>query len=165
MTGEPTDIPFTHPDRQRYFEDYIPGSTHNLGSVAVDEQEVLEFARRYDPQSIHVSTEFAENGPFKGLIASGWHTASLMMSLFAPNYLSDVSSLSSPGMDELRWIAPVRPGDILTVNVLIASTRRSSSKPDRGVVNTDISVINQDGVTVMSMSAVNMVQCRSTDVT
>ena len=163
-TGTP-DLPFTHPDRDRYFEDYKKGTTHNLGTVTVDEQELLEFARKFDPQDIHTAKEEAENGPFGGLIASGWHTASLMMSLFAPNYLSDVSSLSSPGMDELRWVAPVRPGDILTVNVLIASTRRSSSKPDRGVVNTDISVINQDGVTVMSMSAVNMVQCRSTDVT
>jgi acyl dehydratase len=110
MTTDTSDLPFAHPDRDRYFEDYEAGTTHNLGSVSVEEQEVLEFAGRYDPQSIHTSRDLAENGPFKGLIASGWHTAGLMMSLYAPNYLSDVSSIASPGMDELRWAAPVRPG-------------------------------------------------------
>ena len=158
-TGTP-DLPFTHPDRDRYFEDYEKGTTHNLGTVTVDEQELLEFARKFDPQDIHTAKEEAENGPFGGLIASGWHTAGLMMSLYAPKYLSDVSSIASPGMDELRWAAPVRPGDALSVDVHIADTKRSASKPDRGVVHTDISVTNQDGVVVMSMRAVNMIKCR-----
>ena len=160
MTTTISELPFTHPDRQRYFEDYQPDAKYCLGSVEVNEPEVLEFARRYDPQPIHTSLEFAENGPFKGVIASGWHTAGLMMSLYAPCYLSEVSSIASPGMDEVRWQALVRPGDVLDVNVHIVSTRRSSSKPDRGVVNTDISVVNQHGVVVMSMRAVNMILCR-----
>jgi acyl dehydratase len=157
MPANDTDLPFTHSDRQRYFEDYIAGSSHDLGTLTVDEQEVLDFARRYDPQDIHTSLEKAKTGPFGGLIASGWHTAGLMMSLYAPRYLSDVSSLASPGMDELRWSAPVRPGDELSVRVNIIKTKASTSKPDRGVVHTDISVTNQDGVVVMSMSAVNMI--------
>ncbi|MBT3701276.1 MAG: MaoC family dehydratase [Alphaproteobacteria bacterium] len=164
MTAASSELRFTHPDRQRFFEDYQPDSKYVLGSVEVNEQEVLEFAKRYDPQSIHTTPEFAENGPFEGLIASGWHTAGLMMSLYAPHYLSDVSSLASPGMDELRWLAPVRPGDVLDVNVHIVSTRRSSTKPDRGVVNTDITVVNQQGIVVMSMRAVNMILCRETAV-
>jgi acyl dehydratase len=164
MTPTSSELHFTHPDRQRYFEDYQPDTKYNLGSVEVDKQEVLDFASRYDPQPIHTSPEFAETGPFDGLIASGWHTAGLMMSLYAPCYLSEVSSIASPGMDELRWLAPVRPGDVLDVNVHIVSTRRSTSKPDRGVVNTDICVVNQQGIVVMSMRAVNMILCRETAV-
>jgi len=76
--------------------------------------------------------------------------------------LSDVSSVASPGMDELRWLAPVRPGDVLDVNVHIVSTRKSASKPDRGIVNTDVTVVNQQGIVVMSMRAVNVVLCRET---
>ena len=162
MTNTAAELHFTHPERQRFFEDYKSDTKYNLGSVEVNEQEVLEFARRYDPQSIHTSIEFAESGPFKGLIASGWHTAGLMMSLYAPCYLSDVSSVASPGMDELRWLAPVRPGDVLDVNVHIVSTRKSASKPDRGIVNTDVTVVNQQGIVVMSMRAVNVVLCRET---
>jgi len=161
MTAQNSSLPFTHPDRERYFEDYEAGTRHDLGSVEVDEEEVLEFARRYDPQNIHTSREHAQNGPFGGLIASGWHTAGLMMSLYAPKYLYDGSSLASPGMDELRWSAPVRPGDVLSVEVHITNTKRSSSKPDRGVVHTEISVSNQHGDVVMNMHAVNMILCRN----
>ncbi len=151
---------FTAAGRARFFEDYIAGTTHVLGSVTVDEAEVVEFAGRYDPQSIHTDREAAIAGPFGGLIASGWQTAGLMMSLYATRYLSDASSIASPGMDDLRWLRPVRPGDQLTVTVNIVEATRSRSKPDRGVVRTDIRVSNQDGDDVMSMLAVNMISCR-----
>ena len=97
---------------------------------------------------------------FGGLIASGWHTAGLMMRLFVDHYLSAVASLGSPGVDELRWIEPVRPGDTLSLRVTVEETRRSRSKPDRGVLISFIEVINQNDSVVMSMRAVNMLLCR-----
>ena len=104
---------FRVPREDRYFEDYLPGAVYEYGYLTVTEAEILEFARRFDPQPIHIDPEFAAAGPFGGLIASGWHTASMMMRLFADHYLSRVASLASPGIDELRWPAPVRPGDQL----------------------------------------------------
>lgn len=145
---------------ERYFEDYLPGSVHEFGPIAVAEEEVLAFARRYDPQAIHIDREAAARGVYGGLIASGWHTAALMMRLYAENYLSDASSLGSPGLDELRWLLPVRPGDSLSVRVSIQDARRSLSKPDRGLVHSSIEVLNQRGEAVMSMKAVNFMSCR-----
>lgn len=153
--------PFTAPDADRYLEDYVTGDVHELGSLVVEEAEVLDFARRYDPQDIHADPEKARAGPFGGLIASGWHTAAMTMRLYVRHYLSNASSLGSPGIDELRWRAPVRPGDTLSVRVTILEARRSASKPDRGVVRSLIEVLNQDRVVAMSMSAVNLIACRA----
>src|SRR5438045_9795734 len=97
----------------RYFEDYRPGTVIKSGTLRVSEADILEFARRYDPQAMHTDPEAAARGYFGGLIASGWHTAALMMRLFAEHFLSPASSLASPGIDELRWLQPVRPGDVL----------------------------------------------------
>lgn len=144
----------------RYFEDYVPGSTHELGSIKVSEPEILEFAAKYDPQPFHVDPAAAAAGPFGGLIASGWHTASLMMRLFAANYLSPVSSLASPGIDELRWLKPVRPGDELRVRVKVLEARPSKSKPDRGVLRSLVEVLNQDDELVFSAIALNLVLCK-----
>ena len=130
---------------ERWFEDYYPGAVHELGTLHVDADEVLEFARRYDPQPIHTDPALAARGPFGGIIASGWHTGSLMMRLYALNYLSSASSLASPGMDELRWVRPVRPGDTLSVRVTVQDARPSTTKPDRGVVHSLIEVFNQHG--------------------
>ncbi len=145
---------------ERWFEDYLPGAVHELGSAPVDEAEVLEFARRFDPQPIHTDPALAARGPFGGLIASGWHTGSLMMRLYAQNYLSSASSLASPGVDELRWPRPVRPGDTLSVRVTVQDARASTTKPDRGVVHSFIEVLNQHGQAVMTMRAVNMIARR-----
>jgi len=147
---------------QRWFEDYRPGLVLEFGSAAVDEAEVIEFARRFDPQPFHVDAEAAAQGSFGGLIASGWHTGSLMMRLLVEHYLSPVASLGSPGIDELRWLAPVRPGDTLSVRVTILETRRSQSKPDRGLVRALMEVLNQRGEVVMSMRALNFMLCRDT---
>lgn len=146
--------------RERYFEDYVEGATYSFGSVPVDEAEVVDFARRYDPQFFHIDAEAAKGGLYGGLIASGWHTASMMMSQFAVHYLSDVSSLGSPGLTELRWIAPVRPGDVLSVRVTTTGTRRSASKPDRGIVQSHVEVLNQDDKVVMDFNATNFIACR-----
>ena len=96
------------PVNQRYFEDFVPGAIAEFGPVEVDEAEVVAFAERYDPQPIHIDPDAAEKGPFGGLIASGWHTASLVMRLLVDNYLARDASLASPGIDELRWLWPVR---------------------------------------------------------
>ena len=147
---------------QRWFEDYRPGLVLEFGSAAVDEAEVIEFARRFDPQPFHIDAEAAAQGSFGGLIASGWHTGSLMMRLLVEHYLSPVASLGSPGLDELRWLAPVRPGDTLSVRVTILETRRSQSKPDRGLVRALMEVLNQRREVVMSMKALNFMLCRDT---
>jgi len=154
---------FATSPHDRYFEDYVPGSVHSFGSIAVETDEVISFARRFDPQVFHVDPEAAAQGPFGGLIASGWHTAGLMMRLLADHYLSDVSSLASPGIDQLRWLRPVRPGDELSVTVTVQSAVPSRSKPDRGVVTSTIEVTNQKGEAVMTLTAVNMVARRPAD--
>jgi acyl dehydratase len=151
---------FTVPIENRYFEDYVAGSVHEFGSILVEEAEVITFARRFDPQPFHLDPEAAQATAFGGLIASGWHTASLMMRLIVDHYLSKVASLGSPGVDELRWLKPVRPGDELSVRITILETKRSRSKPDRGIVCSFIEVLNQDGEIVMSMEAVNFMRCR-----
>ena len=154
---------FAGPIDDRFFEDYVPGTVHDCGSVTVAESEVIEFARRYDPQPFHVDPLAARQSPFGGLIASGWHTAALMMRLYVDHYLSHVASLASPGIDELRWLKPVRPGDTLAVRVTVLAANRSRSKPDRGIVHSFAEVLNQHGEVVMSIKAVNFLLCRSTE--
>ncbi len=153
---------FTVPVENRYFEDYMAGSMHEFGSISVKETEVIAFARRFDPQVFHIDPEAAKRTVFGGLIASGWHTAGLMMRLYADHYLSKVASLGSPGVDELRWTKPVRPGAELSIRVTVLETNRSRSKPDRGMVRSFIEVINQDREVVLSMKVVNILLCRQT---
>jgi acyl dehydratase len=147
---------------ERYFEDYIVGLRQEAGSVRMSEIEMIDFASRYDPQDFHIDPEKAVTGPYGGLIASGWHTAAVVMRLLVDRYLHSGSSLGSPGLDELRWLAPVRPGDTLTVYASVTDARRSRSKPDRGLVHTLAEVFNQQRVMVLSMKAVNVIACRET---
>jgi acyl dehydratase len=151
---------FPAPIEQRYFEDYVAGAVHEFGAIPVEESEVIDFAQRFDPQIFHTDPEAAKQTAFGGLIASGWHTAALMMRLFVDNYLSTTASLGSPGVDELRWLKPVRPGDTLSARATILEANRSRSKPDRGIIRTYIEVLNQDGDVVMTMRALNMMLCR-----
>jgi acyl dehydratase len=137
----------------RYFEDFVIGNVVELGSVTVSEEEIVEFASRYDPQSFHVDAEAAKAGPFGGLIASGWHTTALFMGLFVRAVLLDSASLGSPGVEEIRWTAPVRPGDTLTARSTVTETRPSSKNPGRGTVLTTNEVFNQDGTLVMTLRA------------
>lgn len=153
---------FPTPVEDRYFEDYVPGIIHRFGDIAVEQAEVIAFASRYDPQSIHTDPEAALNGPFNGLIASGWMTAGLMMRLYCQYYLSAVASLASPGIDELRWLRPVRPGDTLSIRVTVKDARRSRTKPDRGIVTSYVEVMNQADEPVMTFTAMNMLLCRGT---
>jgi acyl dehydratase len=146
---------------ERYFEDYIPGAVFEYGEIRVDEAEILEFARRFDPQDMHVDPEAAKRGRFGGLIASGWHTAAMMMRLVVENFLPKQASLASPGIDELRWLRPVRPGDVLRLRVTVLEATRSRSRPDRGVVRTLMEVLNQDREVVMSLKPMTIIASRS----
>lgn len=137
----------------RYFEDFAAGDVSELDRYEVTQEEILEFARRYDPQPFHVDDDAAAAGPFAGLAASGWHTAAMFMRLFVDGILSDSASLGSPGVEQLRWMAPVRPGDVLTGRVQVVETYPSERRADRGTVITESEVLNQDGVVVMTMRA------------
>jgi len=135
----------------RYFEDFEPGQVVELGSHAVTEQEIVEFARRWDPQPFHVDPEAARESVFGGLIASGWHTGAMWMRLYVDALLGGASSMGSPGVEELRWLAPVRPGDVLAGRLTVLETTPSERRPDRGTVRIRGEMVNQDGVTVLSM--------------
>lgn len=151
---------FTTTPDDRYFEDYVAGSVHEFGSIVVDEQEVLDFGKRFVPLSYHTDKEAAKKSLYGGLIASGWHTAALMMRLYTDNYLSKVANLGSPGVDELRWDKPVFPGDELSIRVTVLEARRSASKPDRGILRSFIEVLNQKREVVMTLKSVNFVRSR-----
>ena len=142
---------FVVPVGQRYFEDYVTGAVFEYGAIMLTEREIVEFAQRFDPQYIHTDPRAAADGPFNGLIASGWHTAAIMMRLFVDHYLSHVASMASPGIDELRWSRPVRPGDTLSIRVSVLEANRSRSKPDRGMVRSLVEVLNQNREVVMSL--------------
>ena len=144
----------------RHFEDYVPGSVFEYGEVTVSEAEIIEFARRFDPQAMHVDPSAAARGRFDGLIASGWHTAAMVMRLLVDNFLPGRASLASPGIDELRWLRPVRPGDVLRIRVSVLEATRSRSRPDRGMVRTLIEVLNQRGEVTMSLKPMNIIACR-----
>jgi acyl dehydratase len=147
------------PPAERYFEHYRPGAVFEFGSATVTEDSIVEFARQYDPQDMHTDREWAKRGPFGGLIASGWQTVGIMMRLFAEHYLPR-GGLASPGIDELRWPHPVRPGDTLRVRVTVLEARLSRSKPDRGLVRNHVEVLNQNGDVVLSMKPMNLIRCR-----
>jgi acyl dehydratase len=150
-----------HPARvTRYFEDFVPGITVDCGSFSLSEAEIIAFAKEYDPQPFHVDPVAAKDGPFGGLIASGWHTASMMMRQLVDNYVSPESSLGAAGVDELRWPKPVRPGDTLHIRATVLEARRSRSKPDRGIVKTLMELTNQDGDLVMKATAINFILLR-----
>ncbi len=145
---------------ERYFEDYEPGMVLTAGAIRVEAAEIIAFAGKYDPQPMHTDPDAAARGPFGGLIASGWHTGAMMMRLFADNFLSPVSSIASPGLDELRWLKPVRPGDTLSLRVTIREARLSRSRPGQGVIRSLVEVLNQDGDAVMSLKPVSLIRCR-----
>jgi len=129
---------FNTPINDRYLEDYVKGDIHRLGSIAVEKDEVIAFAQRFDPQSFHVNQQAARLTPFGGIIAS----------------------LGSPGIDELRWLKPVRPGDTLSARVIVLEAVRSKSKPDRGAITSLIEVSNQAGEVVMTFKCVNIIRRR-----
>lgn len=139
-----------------YFEDFEVGKTIPVGSRTVSEDEIVEFATQFDPQPFHVDREAAGKSMYGGIIASGWHTCSLMMRLIVDGFLRDSSSLGSPGVDEIRWLKPVRGGDTLSVTVTALEARASASRPDRGVVVTLWEARNQHGEEVARVRGMAM---------
>jgi len=137
----------------RHWEDFQVGEVVEVGPVTVTEEEIVEFATRFDPQPFHIDPEAAKQSMFGGLIASGWHTIALFMGMFVRGVLLDSASLGSPGVDEIRWTAPVRPGDTLVGRSTVSDVQPSSTDPRRGTVLTTNEVFNQDGVLVMSFKA------------
>lgn len=137
----------------RTFHDFIPGQTTILGSKTVSEEEILRFAEEFDPQSFHIDAAAAAMSPFGGLIASGWHTCSIAMRLLVEGVLKNSTSMGSPGVEQIRWVKPVRPGDTLTVSVTVLESKPSTSRPDRGTVKIRTEATNQHGEQVMWMES------------
>lgn len=160
MTGPLGEATLLAPIENRWFEDYLPGSVYDFGHASLSEAEIVEFARHYDPQSIHTEPAWSRTGPFGGLIASGVHTIAVCMRLYVEHYISHVASLASPGLDEIRWPRPVRPGDRLRIRVTVAEARVSRSKPDRGLVHSGVQGLNQDDDIVLSFTAMNFLARR-----
>ncbi|MNT33976.1 Bifunctional protein PaaZ [compost metagenome] len=139
-----------------YFEDFEVGSRRELGSYVVTEEELLAFARQYDPQPFHIDKEAAARSIYGGLISSGWMTCSIMMRLLVLSSTGKSASMGSPGVDEIRWLKPVYAGDTLTVVLNVLDTRPSQSKPDRGVVHTQWEATNQRGELVCTVKGMGM---------
>jgi acyl dehydratase len=135
------------------FEDFEPGQVYELGSRTVTEAEILEFARQFDPQPFHLDPEAAKESVFGGLIASGWHTGAIWMRLYVDAMLGGAASRGSPGVEELRWLEPVRPGDTLTGSLTVLDVTPSATRSDRGTVRIRGELTNQDGVTVLRMTS------------
>src|SRR5262249_15907494 len=135
---------------------------HEFGSIAVEEQEVIDFGKRFVPLSYHTDPELAKKSIYGRLIASGWHTAALMMRLYTDHYLSRIANLGSPRRHAPKCDKPVFPGDELAIRVTVLESRRSESKPDRGIVLSFVEVLNQNREVVMSVKMVNFVRSRET---
>ncbi len=140
----------------RYFEDFAPGQVLELGSRTISRESMLAFAREFDPQPFHVDEEAARRSIYGGLLASGWHTAALMMRILCDGLLADTASLGSPGIDELRWLKPVRPGDTLSVRMTVLEAIPSRSKPDRGLLRSLTEVRNQRGEVVLTARGLSL---------
>jgi len=141
----------------RYFEDFEPGTTIELGTYEFTADNIVQFAREYDPQPMHTDPERARLSPYGGLIASGWQTAGAYMRLLVTSILGDTESLGSPGLDHLRWLKPVHPGDVLSARFTVLETRASESRPDRGIVRSRGEMRNDRGEVVMEVEAVNFI--------
>jgi acyl dehydratase len=135
------------------YEDFEVGSVNQLGSHTFGREEIVEFASKYDPQPFHVSEEGGAASHFGGLIASGWHTCSAMMGILVRDHLSDSTSMGSPGLDNIRWLKPVRVDDTVRLTVRVLSKRVSASKPDRGLIATRWEAYNQHGELVLTVDS------------
>ena len=149
--------PFSRPVSERWFENYVVGLSVEYGSFRVTADEIVDFGRRFDPHTMHTDAELARATPLGELVASGWHTTAMMMRILVECYLNEKASVASPGVDELRWLRPVRPGDLLRARFTVLGSRPSASRPDRGIVRTGIEVVNQDRVAVMTQIMSNLI--------
>jgi len=145
----------------RYLEDMKIGQKSSFGNYRVTRDEVIDFARKFDPQPFHLDDEAAAKTHFGRLSASGWHTAAMTMSMLVENLTKEKQAgLGSPGLDELRWLKPVYPGDTLRVETELTDVRPSRSRPEMGSIHSDLTVFNQDNVPVMTMKSIGLVATR-----
>ncbi len=145
----------------QFYEDLVVGDSERFGAYPVTREEVIAFAARYDPQPFHLDDEAAAQTHFGRLSASGWHTCAMTMALLVERHQRvGHQGLGSPGVDDLRWLRPVYPGDTLSVEIEVLSKRRSQTKPDRGLFQTATRVYNQDNVLVLTMTSHAMVRTR-----
>ncbi len=141
----------------RYFENFQVGDTFVLGSLKVTEEDIIAFAKQFDPQPFHIDPERAKDSIFGGLVASGCHILSLFMRLFYDGVLHETASIGSPGADEIRWLTPVRPGDVLSGRFAVLEKRHSRSRPNLGIIHSSCALFNQAGDVVMTMKGVHFV--------
>jgi acyl dehydratase len=151
----------TNETAEWYFEDFYPGQDIDLGTRSVSEEEIIAFASAFDPQPFHVDKEAAAQSIYGGVIASGWHTCSMMMRMVVDGLMAKSASMGSPGLDGVRWLAPVRAGDTLNVRYQTTQVKASNSKPDRGVVWSKWVAINQHGETVCTVEGMGMFKRRA----
>ncbi|MBW6522990.1 MaoC family dehydratase [Sphingomonas sp. RHCKR47] len=148
----------------QYFEDLEVGARQSFGAYVVTRDEVIDFASRYDPQPFHLSDEAAAATHFGRLSASGWHTCAMVMAMLVDNLKRNrQAGLGSPGIDELRWLKPVYPGDTLRCETEVIEKRRSASRPEMGIFKSQLTVFNQDDVAVMSMISNGLIATRPAD--
>jgi len=149
----------------RWFEDFTVGDRFETRGMSLTDSQIVDFAQAFDPQAMHVNVAAAEAGQFGGLIASGFHTLSLSFRLFLDLGLMERSNIVGAGLDEVRWLAPVRPGDTLMTTVEVLETRESRSKRDRGTLRLGLSVRNQQGEVVLTYQALPILRKRPADET
>lgn len=144
-----------------YWEDMAPGTVRDLGSLRVTAEEIVEFARQFDPQPFHLDEAEGRRSIFGGLCASGWHTCALAMRLTVTNFLQEAASLGSPGLDNLRWLKPVYPGDTLSLKHTTIESRAMRKRPDVGMVKSRWEMSNQHGDKVLEMEGWGMFRRRT----
>ena len=147
-----------HPDR--YLDDFSVGEIFSSGGITFTESDIIDFAMTFDPQSFHLDAQAASASVYGGLIASGFHTISVCFRLFIQSGVLARCSMGSPGIDELRWLAPVRPGDTLHSQVEVIEVRASSKKPDRGILRLRYAAVNQHGETLSTFIVNHLVKRR-----
>ena len=148
------------PLADRTLDAYVPGLVETHGPLEVSESDIVAFASSFDPHDMHVDPEAARRGQFGGLIASGWHTTALMMRLMVGGFLNQRASIASPGVDELRWLKPVYPGDVLRCETEILDKRASQSRPEMGSYRSRMTVLNQDDAPVMTFISIGLIATR-----
>lgn len=145
----------------QYFEDLEPGTTQRFGSYPVVREDVIDFASKFDPQPFHLDDDAAAQTHFGRLSASGWHTCAMTMAMMVENLKArKQAGLGSPGLDEIRWLTPVYPGDTLSVEIELIDKKRSGSRPEMGSFRSNVRVFNQDEKVVMTMKSIGLIQVR-----
>ena len=143
-----------------YWEDFPVGNVREFGGVTLTADAIIDFARQFDPQPFHLSEEAGKHSLFGGLVASGWHTGALAMRMMCDDYLLEAASLGSPGLENIRWLKPVRPGDTLHIRSVVLEARPLDSKPHVGLLRTRWEMLNQNNEEVMQMEGYGMFQRR-----